>query len=151
MLFIGLPWWLHGKESSCPSTRPRFSPWVRKSPWGRKWQPTPVFLSGRAHGQRRSRLQSTRLQKSQIQLSNWQAMLYITLRIKAECLFLAYKTLYDLSSTPPYHSSSILGYSNPTLYFLKVWYFLTIGPLPSFLTTWINSSQSLHGSFLLIL
>ena len=56
--------------------------------------------------------------------------------------FLAYKTLYNLSSTPPYHSSSILGYSNPTLYFLKVWYFLTIGPLPSFLTTWINSSQS---------
>ena len=24
--------------------RPRFDPWVEKMPWGRKWQPTPVFL-----------------------------------------------------------------------------------------------------------
>ena len=26
-------------------------PWVRKIPWNRKWQPTPVFLPGRFHGQ----------------------------------------------------------------------------------------------------
>ena len=32
--------------------RPRFNPWVRKSPWRRKWQPTPVFLPGEFHGQR---------------------------------------------------------------------------------------------------
>ena len=25
---------------------------VRKIPWGRKWQPTPVFLPGESHGQR---------------------------------------------------------------------------------------------------
>ena len=25
---------------------------VRKIPWRRKWQPTPVFLSGESHGQR---------------------------------------------------------------------------------------------------
>ena len=30
----------------------RFGPWVRKIPWGRKWQPTPVFLLGEFHGQR---------------------------------------------------------------------------------------------------
>ena len=29
-----------------------FDPWVRKMPWRRKWQPTPVFLPGRSHGQR---------------------------------------------------------------------------------------------------
>ena len=29
-----------------------FNPWVRKIPRRRKWQPTPVFLSGRSHGQR---------------------------------------------------------------------------------------------------
>ena len=29
-----------------------FSPWVGKIPWSRKWQPTPVFLSGKSHGQR---------------------------------------------------------------------------------------------------
>ena len=30
----------------------KFDPWVRKIPWKRKWQPTPVFLSGESHGQR---------------------------------------------------------------------------------------------------
>ena len=27
-------------------------PWVGKIPWRRKWQPTPVFLLGKSHGQR---------------------------------------------------------------------------------------------------
>ena len=30
----------------------RFDPWVRKISWSRKWQPTPVFLSEKFHGQR---------------------------------------------------------------------------------------------------
>ena len=30
----------------------RFDPWVRKIPWRRKWQPTPVFLSGKFHRQK---------------------------------------------------------------------------------------------------
>ena len=29
-----------------------FDPWVRKIPWRRKWQPTPVSLPGNCHGQR---------------------------------------------------------------------------------------------------
>ena len=29
-----------------------FNPWVGKSPWRRKWQPTPVFLPGESHGWR---------------------------------------------------------------------------------------------------
>ena len=32
--------------------RPEFNPWVRQIPWKRKWQPTPVFLPGKSHGQR---------------------------------------------------------------------------------------------------
>ena len=32
--------------------RCKFDPWVRKTPWRRKWQPTPVFLPGKSHGQR---------------------------------------------------------------------------------------------------
>ena len=28
------------------------SPWVRKIPWRRKWQPTPVLLPGKSHGWR---------------------------------------------------------------------------------------------------
>ena len=30
----------------------RFNSWVRKIPWRRKWQPTPIFLSGKSYGQR---------------------------------------------------------------------------------------------------
>ena len=32
--------------------RHRFDPWVRKIPWRKKWQPTPVLLPGESHGQR---------------------------------------------------------------------------------------------------
>ena len=32
--------------------RLRFNPKVRKIPWRRAWQPTPVFLPGESHGQR---------------------------------------------------------------------------------------------------
>ena len=38
--------------------RPRFNPWVRRIPWGRKWQPPPVFfLPGESDGQRSLRSQ----------------------------------------------------------------------------------------------
>ena len=29
-----------------------FNPWIGKIPKRRKWQPIPVFLSGKSHGQR---------------------------------------------------------------------------------------------------
>ena len=32
--------------------RRRFDPWVRKLPWRRAQQPTPVFLPGESHGQK---------------------------------------------------------------------------------------------------
>ena len=35
-----------------PSRRCKFDPWVGKIPWSRKWQPTPVFLPRKCHGQR---------------------------------------------------------------------------------------------------
>ena len=43
--------WLSGKESACQCARcwrRGFNPWVNKIPQRRKWQPTPVFLPGRA-------------------------------------------------------------------------------------------------------
>ena len=49
------PRWLSGKQSACQRRkckRCRFNPWVREIPWRRKWQPTPVFLPGKSHGQR---------------------------------------------------------------------------------------------------
>ena len=48
----GLPTWLSGKESTCQCRRSGFDPWVRKIPWSRKWQQTPVFLPRKFHGQR---------------------------------------------------------------------------------------------------
>ena len=51
----GLHNWLSGEESTCQCRRLRrqaFYPWVRKIPWRRKWQPIPVFLPGKFHGQR---------------------------------------------------------------------------------------------------
>ena len=47
----GLPWWLSSKKSACPYSRQRFDPWVGKSPWRRKWQPTPLFLPRKSSGQ----------------------------------------------------------------------------------------------------
>ena len=48
----GLSKWLNGKESACQGRRCGFDPWVGKIPWGRKWQPTPVFLPEKSHGQK---------------------------------------------------------------------------------------------------
>ena len=49
------PRWLTGKEAICQCRRHRrhsFDPWVRKIPWRRKWQTTPVFLHENFRGQR---------------------------------------------------------------------------------------------------
>ena len=49
---VGLAWWLSGKESARQYREHVFNPWVRKIPWRRKWQHTPVFLPWKSHGQR---------------------------------------------------------------------------------------------------
>ena len=41
-----LLWWRSSEESACQCKRCRFSLWVGKMPWRRKWQPTSVFLPG---------------------------------------------------------------------------------------------------------
>ena len=49
-----------GKESACKGRRCKrrgFDPWVGKIPWRRQWHPTPVFLPGESHGQRRAAAQ----------------------------------------------------------------------------------------------
>ena len=48
----GFPWWLSSKEPACQCRRCGLDPWIRKIPWRRKWQPTPLFLPGKSHGQR---------------------------------------------------------------------------------------------------
>ena len=49
---ILLPRWLSSKESAFQCRRLNFNPWVGKTPWRRKWQPTSVFLPGESQGQR---------------------------------------------------------------------------------------------------
>ena len=44
-----------GKEPARQCRRHKrrwFDSWVRKIPWRRAWQPTPVFLPGKSKGQR---------------------------------------------------------------------------------------------------
>ena len=49
----GFPSGSDSKASVCLQCgRSRFSPWVGKISWRRKWQPTPVFLPGKSHGWR---------------------------------------------------------------------------------------------------
>ena len=51
-IFIGVSQVAQGKESACSAGDAGFNSWVEKIPWLRKWQPTPVFLPGKTHGQR---------------------------------------------------------------------------------------------------
>ena len=37
---------------ACQCRRRGFDPWVRKTHWRRKWQPTRLILPGKSHGQR---------------------------------------------------------------------------------------------------
>ena len=51
----GLPRSLSSKDSLCQCRSHRkswFNPWVRESLWRKKWQPPPVFLPGKSHGER---------------------------------------------------------------------------------------------------
>ena len=52
---LKLSWWLSREFSDSWQRirlQCRFDPRVRKIPWRRKWQSTPVFLPGKTHGQR---------------------------------------------------------------------------------------------------
>ena len=71
-LSAGASWWCSGKEPTWQSRRLRrqgFSPWIRKIPWRRKWQPIPGFLPGESHGQRSLAGYIHRVTKSQTQLN----------------------------------------------------------------------------------
>ena len=48
-----LPTGTSGNEPACQCRRHKsfeFNPWAGKTPWRRKWQPTPVFLPGKSQG-----------------------------------------------------------------------------------------------------
>jgi len=41
-----------GSTCQCRRHKKQANPWIRNSPWRRKWQPTPVFFPGKSRGQR---------------------------------------------------------------------------------------------------
>ena len=52
---LDFPGGTSGKEPASQCRRQKrcgFDPWVGKIPWRRAWQPNPVFLTGKSHGQR---------------------------------------------------------------------------------------------------
>ena len=51
-LLLGFPGGAEVKSVCLQCGRSGFDPWVRRIPWRRKWQPTPVFLLGESHGWR---------------------------------------------------------------------------------------------------
>ena len=65
---LNFPGGSDGKSVCLHCGRPGFNPQVGKIPWRRKWQPTPVPLPGKFHGQRSHVGYST---------WNWQRVFYI--------------------------------------------------------------------------
>ena len=57
-------------ESKQVSVITRFNPWIRKIPWRRKWQPTPIFLPAEFHGPESGGLQSMGVAKNRTPLSD---------------------------------------------------------------------------------
>ena len=57
VVFWGLPYSSDGEESACNGGG--FNCWVRKIPWRREWQPTPVLLPGESQGREPGGLPST--------------------------------------------------------------------------------------------
>ena len=51
--------------------RQAFDIWVRKIPWMRTWQPTPVYMTGKSHGKRSLMAMVHRVAKSQTQLKEF--------------------------------------------------------------------------------
>ena len=73
-------WGCNGKEPACQCRRHRkceFDPYVQKISWRRTWQPTPVFLPGKSHGQRSLAGCSQRVTKSQTQLKGLRIYLIV--------------------------------------------------------------------------
>ena len=99
---MGFPRWCSGKESACrcrKCKRRGFNPWMGKIPWSRKWQPTPVFLPGKFHGQR-----------SLVGYSPWSAKSQTLMSTHANpiCFHVPFASTLYTSSSPclPYFSPS---------------------------------------------
>ena len=91
-IHTGIPKWLSSKESACQFRRHRrreFDPWVGKIAWRKGWQPTPIFLPGKFHGQRTWWATVHEVTKSWTRLSHWAHVhVYISVLVAQSCLTL---------------------------------------------------------------
>ena len=129
--------------------RPGFDLWVRKSPQRGKWQPPPVFLPGKPHGQRILLGYSPRNCKSGTWLSNWITTISVNFK-KIDIIFLIYTHVDFACNTsgshrPPKSQWKYGLWGNIILLWIKsaennkiLWFeilanglFFTINPFPS--------------------
>ena len=68
--YLQLPWGFSGKESSCLCRRRELDPWIRKTPWRKKWWPTPVILAWEIPWARSTTVHGGHKMLSQTWLSN---------------------------------------------------------------------------------
>ena len=89
-----------------------FHPWVRKFPWRRAWQPTPVFLPGESHGRRAWQAAVNRVTQSRtrlMQLSTRSTILCV--RACYMCIYAHYsehRVIQILNSRILWHRTLIL-------------------------------------------
>ena len=100
----GLPRWHSSKESTCQCRRLRFNPWVRKIPWGRKWQPTPVFLQENSMDRGAWWATVLGVTKNQTQLGNWAQWWWIMSIVTG-----LWSVLYFDSNHSFFHSANTLS------------------------------------------
>ena len=129
--------WLSGEVSACQCRRCgrlRFDPWVRKMPWRRKWQPTPVFLPGKSHGHRSLVGYSPWGHKKELDMTerlnnNNMSLIYCKIKIGTHGLsknffFLICSLIYRLRFMETYKLNCIFGrvqlYGIPILFPIKV-------------------------------
>ena len=87
---MGFPGGASGKEPTWQCRRCKrlgFHPWVRKIPWRRKRQPTPVFLPGESHGQRSMAGYSPQVTKSRTWLKQLSTSTYKACRLTSLLLY----------------------------------------------------------------
>ena len=100
------------KESSCQCRRHRrcrFDPWVGKIPWRRKWQPSPVLLLGKSHGQRSLAVYSPWGREESDTTEQLSTHIHTIFREQSRCFYHFTDNLGSQQQSLPRRSFQILG------------------------------------------
>ena len=89
--------------------RPGFNPWVGKIPWRRKWQPTPVSLPGKSHGQRNLAGYSPWGCK-ELDMTEWLHSLHFRVRLKFSTIYFYWNIVNLQCCVNFYHTAKWFSY-----------------------------------------